>query len=383
MGGLISVSRIYRLCYNVNEVVLPNAVSKKKMSLFFHSRESGNPGLVFSGFRVKPGMTRRKGNTDLFKTTLENYIRFTLHEIRMITCKEQFETIDDGLLVRAPAKINLSLLIAGKRPDGFHEIETIIAKVTWYDEILIEPGEKAGIELICKGPQWSPAGKENLVYRAAKMLLDNTSSPADLKITLIKNIPAGTGLGSASSDAAATLIGVNKTLQLRAKPRQLSKIAASLGSDVPFFLNGPLAKCKGKGEKIKKLNEIFNFLALLILPDVTISTEKIYENYQHDSEIFNKLQAQITDYLRKNRIDLASKMCANMLAKSCYSLVNSLAELKIKAESLGIKPLCLSGSGSAMFCIIEDGSEETAKYYSDRLKKELGCKSIIVKDNRW
>ncbi len=81
--------------------------------------------------------------------------------------REQITAVGDGLLVLAPAKINLSLLIAGKRPDGFHEIETIMAKIDWYDEILIQSGCQAGIELICQGPHWAPAGKENLVYRAA------------------------------------------------------------------------------------------------------------------------------------------------------------------------------------------------------------------------
>ncbi|MBA7711165.1 putative 4-diphosphocytidyl-2-C-methyl-D-erythritol kinase [subsurface metagenome] len=80
--------------------------------------------------------------------------------------KEQITTVGDGLLVRAPAKINLSLLIAGKRPDGFHEIETVMAKVDFFDEILIEPGQKAGIELVCKGPYPAPQGNENLVYQA-------------------------------------------------------------------------------------------------------------------------------------------------------------------------------------------------------------------------
>ena len=84
--------------------------------------------------------------------------------------KEQFESVGEGLLVRAPAKINLSLLVVRKRQDGFHELETIMAKVNWYDEILIEPGQKAGIELACKGSHWAPAGKENLVYRAAELL---------------------------------------------------------------------------------------------------------------------------------------------------------------------------------------------------------------------
>ena len=82
--------------------------------------------------------------------------------------KKQFEIRRNGLLVRAPAKINLSLLVAGKRPDGFHNLETIMAKINWYDEILLQQSQKPGIKLICKGPYWAPQGKENLVYRACR-----------------------------------------------------------------------------------------------------------------------------------------------------------------------------------------------------------------------
>jgi len=110
-----------------------------------------------------------------------------------MTGKEQFTTVGDGLLVLAPAKINLSLLVAGKRSDGFHEIETVMAKVNLYDEILIQPGQKAGIELVCRGPCWAPEGKENLIYKACEMLLDRCRTHASIKITLTKNIPAGSG----------------------------------------------------------------------------------------------------------------------------------------------------------------------------------------------
>ncbi len=297
--------------------------------------------------------------------------------------KEQFETVGHGLLVRAPAKINLSLLVAGKRPDGFHELETIMAKVNWYDEILIEPGQKQGIELVCQGPHWAPEGQENLIYQAAKMLLENQGLSADIRITLTKNIPAGSGLGSASSDAAATLIGLNQYLKLKLPNRQLSKLAPRLGSDVAFFLDGPLAFCTGKGEKIKKIGKIFNFLALLILPDVSISTQKVYANYKHNQPLYEKLSAQINRYFLKKRIDLVVKMCANMLWKSSFSLVEGLAELKEKIESLGIGPCCLSGSGSALFFIIERGDEEIAGKYKHKLKEKIGCKSIIASNNRW
>jgi 4-diphosphocytidyl-2-C-methyl-D-erythritol kinase len=297
--------------------------------------------------------------------------------------KDQFETLGDDILIRAPAKINLSLLIAGKRPDGFHELETIMAKVNFYDEILIQQGQNPGIELACTGPEWAPEGEENLVHKAAKMLLENCGRKADIKITLTKNIPAGSGLGSASSDAAATLMGLNKYLDLQIPNSALAKLAAQLGSDVAFFLYGSLALCTGKGEKIEKLDENFNFLALLILPDVSASTKKVYANYKHNPALYNKLHTEINDLLAKNRVDLVTKMCANMLEMSCFSLYKELADLKAKIESSGSRPLCLSGSGSAMFYIIDNGDIEKGRANQNTLEKQTGCKSVIVRNNKW
>ncbi len=297
--------------------------------------------------------------------------------------KDQFETLSDGLLVRAPAKINLSLLIAGKRSDGFHEIETIMAKVNWYDEILIQQGQKTGIELVCTGPQWAPEGEENLVHKAAKMLMENCGQQTNIKITLIKNIPAGTGLGSASSDAAATLFGLNKYLDLQIPSAELAKLAARLGSDVAFFLDGPLAFCTGKGEKIKKIDKNFDFFALLVLPNVSSSTREVYANYEHNPAIYNTLHTKINGLLGKNRIDLVQKVCANMLEMSCFSLYKELADLKAKIESLDIRPLCLSGSGSAMFHIIDNCDSEKGRANQIILEKQTGCKSVIVSNNNW
>ncbi|MBN2139294.1 MAG: 4-(cytidine 5'-diphospho)-2-C-methyl-D-erythritol kinase [Sedimentisphaerales bacterium] len=300
-----------------------------------------------------------------------------------MTSTVQFETIGDGLLVRAPAKINLSLLIAGKRPDGFHELETVMAKINWFDEVLIEPGSKPGIELTCQGPEWAPAGDENLVYRAARLLLDNAGRKADVSITLTKNIPAGTGLGSASSDAAATLLGLNRYLELGAPADDLHGLAARLGSDVPFFLGGPLAFCTGKGEKIKKIDKNFDFLAMLILPNVSVSTITAYDNYTHDQALYETLHSCIKEHLEKHRIDLIAQMCANMLAGACFGLQGEIAKLKAAVESTGITPCCLSGSGSAMFYIIGDADERAAYEYQTRIRKEFGCRSIIVTNNRW
>jgi 4-diphosphocytidyl-2-C-methyl-D-erythritol kinase len=300
-----------------------------------------------------------------------------------MTDKKQITTVSDGLLIRAPAKINLSLLIAGRRPDGFHEIETIMAKVDFFDEILIQQNKKPGVELICKGSYPAPQGEENLVYKTCEALLANRASQADIKITLTKNIPAGAGLGSASSDAAAALIGVNQFLRLGLDKKRLGELAATLGSDVPFFLGGPVALCTGRGEKIKKLDENFDFLALLILPDISVSTKKVYAHYKHNSVLYEKLKAEINGFVEKNRIDLVSKMCTNMLETSCFSLYEGLAALKAKTESLGIGPLCLSGSGSVMFSLMDSAEQERAEEYKRKLEEKLDCKSIIVRNNRW
>ena len=297
--------------------------------------------------------------------------------------KEQFETIGDDLLVRAPAKINLSLLVAGKRPDGFHELETIMAKVNYYDEIIIESNPIGGIALVCEGPEWAPDGPENLVYKAARLLLNACGLFRDIRLTLKKNIPAGSGLGSASSDAAATLLGLNEYLKLGLPPRQLAKLAPQLGSDVAFFLGGPLAFCRGKGEKIRRIRKKFRFLAVLVLPAVSVSTQKVYANYVHDQAMFDALSEAINTHIGNDRIDLAAKMCANMLEKCCFGLEGELAELKVRIETLCAAPCCLSGSGSAMFCIVENADRAKAAELSDRIQAETGCKTVIVTDNKW
>ena len=295
--------------------------------------------------------------------------------------KAQFSEVGGALLVRAPAKINLSLLIAGRRPDGFHEIETVMAKVDWYDELFFEAGEKDRIELVCKGPCWAPTGQANLVYQACKMLYESAGVRPEIKVTLTKNIPAGSGLGSASSDGAAALIGLNRFAKLGARENELFEMAAQLGSDAAFFLGGPLAFCRGRGEKIREIEEKFSFRAILVIPDVSVSTEKVYENYVHNQDLYDILSRKINNFIVEKKIDLLTQMCANMLEKSCFELHEELADLKSRIETLGIGPVCLSGSGMAMYCMVSDA--EDAKHYQSVLKETAGCESVIVHNNRW
>jgi len=294
---------------------------------------------------------------------------------------EQFNTTERGLLVYAPAKLNLFLLVAGKRPDGFHELETLMAKINWYDELLFEPGRTDGIELICTGPHWAPDGPDNLVYRACRRLLEAANRSTPLRITLTKKIPAGTGLGSASSDAAAALLGLNRFAAL-GQPRQvLHEIASELGSDIPFFLYGPASFCSGRGEKIRPLEQKIAFEALVLTPNVSVSTKSVYENYTHDQTAYERWAAQIKPLAAKKSIDSIVQICANMLETSCFSLHRELAELKQQCQAFCGQKVCLSGSGSAMYILNPD--RQRMPRLQRWLKDTFNCDSRFVNDNRW
>jgi len=296
--------------------------------------------------------------------------------------KPQFESVGDGLLARAPAKINLALLIADKRLDGYHNLETIMNKITFYDELFFERNKDKGIELVCNG-LWSPAGEDNLVHKAAKLFYESLGKEPEIKITLTKNIPAGSGLGGASSDAATTLLALNKIHDNPLSDECLQKLTERLGSDVSFFLGGPMAYCSGRGEKITKIEKIFQFSAILVMPNVSVSTKMIYDNFKVDLALFEALKEQIKPLLLKNRVDLITKMCANMLAKTCFEINNELALLKVKIEHLCRLPVALSGSGCVLFAVIDDKDCCKADLFRREIISTLDCNCIIVFDNKW
>lgn len=296
---------------------------------------------------------------------------------------EQFCQTDTGLRVLAPAKINLTLLIAGKRPDGFHEIETVMAKINYCDELLFEPAGSGEFELCCTGTHWAPDGQDNLIWKAAKLLENITGKKLAVRTTLCKNIPAGSGLGSASSDAAAALMGLNRFAGLGLTTEQLTPLAASLGSDVVFFLGKPLAFCAGRGEKISPIAENFSFRAFLVTKNINTSTKRVYGNYAHCQQEYLGLCAKINSFLSKNRVDLAAKICANMLAESCFRLHPELARLRDYIHSLTGKDVCLSGSGSAMYCLLDTHDIEHLECWRDRLRTDLNCESRLVYNNSW
>jgi 4-diphosphocytidyl-2-C-methyl-D-erythritol kinase len=177
-------------------------------------------------------------------------------------------------------------------------------------------------------------------------------------------------------------MGINRFLRMGFSKKKLTELAAKLGSDVAFFLGGPLAMCTGRGEKVKKIDKC-EFGVLLIVPDVNVFTQRVYANYRHDSAKYGRLHKEISGYIEKKRIDLVCELCANMLQESCFELHPELEGLKKRIERAGIRPLCLSGSGSSMYCVINDRNEEGVKAYRDNLARDFSCGNVIVNNNSW
>jgi 4-diphosphocytidyl-2-C-methyl-D-erythritol kinase len=177
----------------------------------------------------------------------------------------------------APAKINLYLHILGRRADGFHELETLMAPISLGDTLDIDL-IPSGIEFTCSDPALSDA-KDNLATRAARIFLEEFKPATGVRIHLEKAVPVGAGLGGGSSDAAAVLLALRKLTQVDCPDSKLAELAARLGSDIPFFIYRTPAVCRGRGEIIEPVSLKESYQGLLVHPGFGVSTPWAYKTY--------------------------------------------------------------------------------------------------------
>lgn len=255
-----------------------------------------------------------------------------------------------------PAKINLSLVVASRRPDGFHNIHTVMAAVSLYDDLRISIAPSPGINLRCTGRPVL-CGPENLVYKAAQMLSHYARVPLALDISLHKRIPIAAGLGGASSDAAYCLLGLNRLWGLNLSRDTLAGLAADLGSDVPFFLFSPVALCTGRGEIVQSLPQRCRRSILLIMPDIQVPTAKIYQHYVFDKSAYEDNFRRVRYFLDLGDLDSLLEQGINSLAKTCMERFEPLRQLRRRIEDLGIAPVHISGSGSTLFVTSHDPAQ--------------------------
>ncbi|GMQ81142.1 MAG: 4-(cytidine 5'-diphospho)-2-C-methyl-D-erythritol kinase [Rhodothermia bacterium] len=267
-------------------------------------------------------------------------------------------TSEKSVHLQAPAKINLGLLVLAKRSDGYHDIQTVFLALDWFDQISISPF--SSISMTCSDPTL-PTDERNLVMRAALLLAERCSISFGAAIHLEKNLPHGAGLGSGSSDAAATLMGLTEFWSCEVSTEELLAIAAELGSDVPFFLDPRPAIGEGRGERLTYIDEISSgsdvvselFLAV-ITPPLIVSTEEAY------SLVRSRLDTEPASLgpILKGFVDGWQSGLSNDFEKPIFKRYPELNDIKQRLIDEGAMYSSLSGSGSAVFGLFE--SEEKA-----------------------
>lgn len=274
--------------------------------------------------------------------------------------------------ILAPAKINLSLKILGRRNDGFHELDTLIAPISLYDEIGIDKRPEKGIKFRCDDPS-VPQGDDNLAVRAAKAFFETTKIEPAISIELRKKIPHGAGLGGGSSDAASVLLALNELFASKLSREALAEMAESLGSDVPFFLFQSAAVCKGHGEMVVPVKLQRQFSILLLKPGFAVSTGWAYSRWQDSREISG---------IRYEAQEFIGQTFVNDLERPVFEKFVFLAQLKTWLLSQSeVGAALMSGSGSTMFAVMcEDAdADSVAKRAKAALDPELwtgACKTL-------
>lgn len=265
--------------------------------------------------------------------------------------------------VLSPAKINLFLEILGERSDGYHEIRTLMQLIDLSDEVLVRK-EEAGIDLRVAGLSAGvPEGEENLVWRAAKLVLQEKGVGGGVSITLHKRIPTGGGLGGGSSNAAATLWGLKVLFRLPISQAELRDWALLLGSDVPFFLTSGCALAEGRGEVLREVRLPKRWV-VIIFPGLQVSTKWAYE------QIKFKLTKGEKKGINNSLLPCPSKegICrpyVNELEEVVREKYPLIEDLKATLLSSGANVALMSGSGSSVFGIFDDRvkAKEAARHW--------------------
>lgn len=281
----------------------------------------------------------------------------------------------DKISLRAPAKINLCLRVLGKRPDGYHEIESLMQAIDIFDEITLEKSET--IELSCDDPDL-PKGVENIALRAALALREMFHFPG-IRIDLKKKIPYGAGLGGGSSDAAFVLRGLCTLYEIFPGSSEILKIASALGSDVPFFLSTGQARVSGRGEIVEPLKLPTDYELTVLVPRLTISTADIYNKARYS--LTKKREKPLLEkrIMASRFLELVSQ-CSNDLEEVVVRDYPELAKLKEILTEEGAVRSAMTGSGSAFFGIFPSGRGVEAKTDPHMIlgTRVFACKPVIM-----
>lgn len=252
--------------------------------------------------------------------------------------------------LEARAKINLGLDVLRKRPDGYHEVKMIMQSLDLHDDLEIEETEEEGIQLTCNAANL-PTDGSNLVYKAAILLMKQKKYDKGVRIHLTKRIPMAAGMAGGSTDAAATLIGMNDLFRLGYTQEELMELAVKIGADVPYCVMGGTALSEGIGEILSPLPDMPDCYILIAKPDIDVSTAFVYGNLRAAELTWHPDIDGMIDAIRGQSLEGITDRLGNVLETvtvPAYPVINEIKELMVKTGALGA---LMSGSGPTVFGI--------------------------------
>ena len=265
---------------------------------------------------------------------------------------------NNDISLKALAKINLGLDVMRRREDGYHEVRMIMQTIQLYDRLDIKRTQEPGIQ-IQTNLSFLPVNENNLIYKAAKLLMDEFSITDGVSVKLDKRIPVAAGMAGGSTDAAAMLIGVNRLFSLGLTKRQLMERGVQIGADVPYCIMRGTALAEGIGEALSPLPPMVKCPVLIAKPSISVSTKFVYQNLKlDDTTIHPDIDRLIDDIKAKNLHDIAAHM-GNVLETVTIPNYPVIDEIKKHMLSNGAVGAMMSGSGPTVFGLFDD--EDTAK----------------------
>lgn len=277
--------------------------------------------------------------------------------------------------LRALAKINLGLDVTGKREDGYHEVRMVMQTIQMYDQLEIKESKEPGIRLTTNLP-FLPCNDGNLVYKAAKLLMDEFDIRQGVDMNLTKFIPVAAGMAGGSSDAAAALVGINRMFQLGLTKRQLMERGVQIGADVPYCVLRGTALAEGIGEKLTVLPPMPDCWILIGKPGISVSTKYVYTTLDLNTDTVHPDIDGMKKALEDGNLYGITERMGNVLQDVTIPAYPEVERIKEQMKTLGAVNAMMSGSGPTVFGIFDN--EEKAQEACQKLWESGSCQQVFL-----
>lgn len=277
--------------------------------------------------------------------------------------------------LRALAKINLGLDVTGKREDGYHEVRMVMQTIQMYDQLEIKESKEPGIRLTTNLP-FLPCNDGNLVYKAAKILMDEFDIRQGVDMNLTKFIPVAAGMAGGSSDAAAALVGINRMFQLGLTKRQLMERGVQIGADVPYCVLRGTALAEGIGEKLTVLPPMPDCWILIGKPGISVSTKYVYTTLDLNTDTVHPDIDGMKKALEDGNLYGITERMGNVLQDVTIPAYPEVERIKEQMKALGAVNAMMSGSGPTVFGIFDN--EEKAQKACQKLRESGSCQQVFL-----